>query len=187
MPARPERIRIGVLTFATRERAQNLVARHVGEVQVEQDDVVVVELAEVDALLAEIRRVDVEVLGFEHQLDDFARWRCRPRSEVRACQVPSPLGVSGMNPPPAHRACATGAPFDPTRNANEQWLTNPDSGVQGPAAETLKNWFNMLRVRRFRVSIQLTRSERRRAPKRLSRLSPARKAEGRLHAVPHQC
>src|SRR5215204_3114426 len=60
-----------------------------------------------------------------------------------------------MNPPPAHRACATGAPFDPTRNANEQWLTNPDSGVQGPAAETLTNRFNMLRARRFRVSIQL--------------------------------
>src|SRR5436190_17177411 len=60
-----------------------------------------------------------------------------------------------MNPPPAHRACATGAPFDPTRNANEQWLTNPDSGVQGPAAETLKNRFNMLRAQRFRVSIQL--------------------------------
>src|SRR5215207_5135754 len=60
-----------------------------------------------------------------------------------------------MNPPPAHRACATGAPFDPTRNANEQWLTNPDSDVQEPAAETLKNRFNMLRARRFRVSIQL--------------------------------
>jgi hypothetical protein len=30
MPARPERIRIGVFTFETRRRAQHLVARHVG-------------------------------------------------------------------------------------------------------------------------------------------------------------
>jgi tRNA (Thr-GGU) A37 N-methylase len=49
MPARPERIRIGVFTFETRKRPQNLVARHVGQVQVEKDDVVVVELAEIDA------------------------------------------------------------------------------------------------------------------------------------------
>ena len=51
------------------QRAQNLETRHVGEVQVEQDDVVVVELAEIDAFFAEVRRVDVEALGFEHQLD----------------------------------------------------------------------------------------------------------------------
>ena len=69
MPARPERIRIGVFTLATRRRAQHLVARHVGKVQIEEDDVVVVELAEIDALFAEIGRVDVEALGLEHQLD----------------------------------------------------------------------------------------------------------------------
>ncbi len=51
------------------QAAQHLVARHVGQVQVQQDDVVVVELAEIDAFLAEIGRVDVEVLGLEHQLD----------------------------------------------------------------------------------------------------------------------
>ena len=51
------------------QRAQNLEAGHVRQVQVEQDDVVVVELAEIDALFAEIGGVDVEALGFEHQLD----------------------------------------------------------------------------------------------------------------------
>jgi hypothetical protein len=51
------------------QRPQDLVARHVGQVQVEQDDVVVVELAEVDAFLAEVRRVGVEALRLEHQLD----------------------------------------------------------------------------------------------------------------------
>ena len=48
---------------------QHLETRHVGQIQVQQDDVVVVEFAEVDALFAEVRRVDVETLGFEHQLD----------------------------------------------------------------------------------------------------------------------
>ena len=53
--------------------AQHLVAGHVGKVQVEQDNVVVVELTEIDALLAEIRRIDVEILGLEHQLDALRR------------------------------------------------------------------------------------------------------------------
>ena len=69
MPARPERIRIGVLILATRSCLQHVVAGHVGQVEVEQDDVVIVELAEIDAFFAEIGRVDVEALGFEHQLD----------------------------------------------------------------------------------------------------------------------
>jgi hypothetical protein len=48
----PERIRIGVLTLAEAQLLQHLVARHVGQVQVQEDDVVVVELAEIDALFA---------------------------------------------------------------------------------------------------------------------------------------
>ncbi len=48
---------------------QNLEARHVGKVQVQEDDVVVVELAEIDAFFPQIGGVDVETLGFEHQLD----------------------------------------------------------------------------------------------------------------------
>src|SRR4029079_12716067 len=51
------------------QRPQNFEAGHVRKVQVEQDDVVVVELSEVDTLFAEIRRVDVEALGLEHQLN----------------------------------------------------------------------------------------------------------------------
>ena len=54
------------------QRAQHLEARHVGQVQVEQDDVVIVELAEIDAFFAEIGGVDVEALGFEHQLDGLS-------------------------------------------------------------------------------------------------------------------
>ncbi len=49
--------------------AQHLVSRHVRQIQVQENDVVVVELAEIDALFAQIRCVDIEALGFEHQLN----------------------------------------------------------------------------------------------------------------------
>ena len=51
------------------QRAQHLVARHVGQVQIEEDDVVVVQLTEIDTLFPEVGGVGVEVLGLEHQLD----------------------------------------------------------------------------------------------------------------------
>src|SRR6185503_21057400 len=49
--------------------AQHVHAAHVGQIEVQQDQVVVVDLAEIDALFAEVRRIDVESLGLEHQLD----------------------------------------------------------------------------------------------------------------------
>ena len=57
------------LHLGNAERAQHLIARHIGKIDVEKNDVVVVELAEIDAFLAEVGRIDVEVLGLEHQLD----------------------------------------------------------------------------------------------------------------------
>jgi hypothetical protein len=51
------------------ELAKNLVPRHVGEVEVEKDQVVVVELGQVDPLLPEIGGIDVQVGMREHQLD----------------------------------------------------------------------------------------------------------------------
>ena len=68
MPARPERIRI-VLQSGDAQAAQNLEARHVRQVEVEQNDVVVVQLAEIDPFFTEIGGVDVEARGFEHQFD----------------------------------------------------------------------------------------------------------------------
>jgi hypothetical protein len=47
--------------------AQRLAAprnRHVGQVQVQEDDVVIIQLAEIDAFFAQIRGVDVEVSDF---------------------------------------------------------------------------------------------------------------------------
>ena len=55
------------------QAAQYLEARHVRQIEVEQNDVVVVHLAEIDPFFTEIGGVDVEALGFEHQRD-------RPRS-----------------------------------------------------------------------------------------------------------
>ena len=51
------------------QAAKNFEARHVRKIEIEEDDVVVVDFAEIDAFFAEIGRVDVEALGFEHQLD----------------------------------------------------------------------------------------------------------------------
>ena len=46
-----------------------IVAVHVGQVQVEQDDVVIIQLAQIEAFLAQVRRVHVEPFGREHKLD----------------------------------------------------------------------------------------------------------------------
>ncbi len=61
-------IRIGVCTFCA-EPAEHLVAVDVRQHQVEEDDVVVVELADLDAVLAELARVDHEAAGTQHQFD----------------------------------------------------------------------------------------------------------------------
>ena len=55
------------------QRAQNLVTRHIGQVQVEQDNVVVIQLSKVDAFFTEVRRVHVEALRLEHQFDALCR------------------------------------------------------------------------------------------------------------------
>jgi len=59
--------------LAVPQRAQNVHAAHVGQVQVQQDQVVVVDLAQIHALFAQVRRVDVEALGLQHQLDGLSR------------------------------------------------------------------------------------------------------------------
>ena len=55
---------MGVPTFET---------RHVGQVEIEQYDVVVIELAEVHAFLAEIGGVNIEAFGLQHQLNALGR------------------------------------------------------------------------------------------------------------------
>ena len=48
---------------------EHVIAGHVGQIEVEQDNVVIVKLSEIDAFFSEIRRIDVETLGFKHQFD----------------------------------------------------------------------------------------------------------------------
>jgi hypothetical protein len=54
------------------QRAQNLVAGHVGKVQIEQYDIVIVELAEIDTFFAKVGGVEVEALRLEHQLNGLS-------------------------------------------------------------------------------------------------------------------
>jgi hypothetical protein len=42
---------------------------HVRQVQIEQNDVVIIQLAEIEDLLAKICRVHIETLGLQHQVD----------------------------------------------------------------------------------------------------------------------
>ena len=61
------------LDLGDAKRPQHLIARHVREIQIEQDNVVVVEFAEIYAFLAEIGRIDIEVLGLKHELNALSR------------------------------------------------------------------------------------------------------------------
>jgi hypothetical protein len=55
------------------EGLQHLIAGHVRQVEVKQYDVIVIQLAEIDPFLSEVGGVDVEPLGFQHQLDALRR------------------------------------------------------------------------------------------------------------------
>ena len=48
---------------------EHVVTGHVGQVEIEQDNIVIVKFSEIDAFFSEVRRIDVETLGFEHQFD----------------------------------------------------------------------------------------------------------------------
>src|SRR3979411_682423 len=48
---------------------KHVVAGHVGQIEVEQDNVVIVKFSEVAAFFPEVGRIDVETLGLQHQLN----------------------------------------------------------------------------------------------------------------------
>ena len=54
------------------QRAQNLVAGDVWQVQIEQYDIVIVELAEIDTLFAKVGGIEVEALRLKHQLNGLS-------------------------------------------------------------------------------------------------------------------
>jgi len=71
------------------QRSEHLVARHIGQVQVEQNDVVVVEFAKVGALFAEIRRVLPEYARSRAPRFPMQQYRRQEGSRVAALQKPA--------------------------------------------------------------------------------------------------
>ena len=52
---------------------ENLIAGHVGQVQIEQDDVVIIKLAQIDTFLAQVGAIYVEAFGLQHELNALGR------------------------------------------------------------------------------------------------------------------
>src|SRR5690606_30255683 len=48
---------------------QDFIAGHIRQVQIKQNDVVIIELTEIHALFAQIRSIDIEALGLQHQFN----------------------------------------------------------------------------------------------------------------------
>jgi hypothetical protein len=98
MPASPERIRTGVCDPRSPQAAQHVVAGHIWQVQVEEDDVVRARLSAAEPLFAKGRRDDLERLGPEHQLNALRQRRLvldqqNPHRPAPAPNVQRGLGV----------------------------------------------------------------------------------------------
>ncbi|MNY07295.1 hypothetical protein D3C86_1400940 [compost metagenome] len=57
------------IDLADAQLTQNLKAAHVGQVQVQQNEVVVIDLAQIDAFFTQVGRIDVKAFRLEHQFD----------------------------------------------------------------------------------------------------------------------
>src|SRR5581483_9298932 len=134
------------LDLGDAQRPQHLEARHVRQVQIEQDDVVVVQFSEVDTLFAEIRRVDVEALGLEHQFDRLRSGAIvLNQQDAHASPLLRRCGLKFGSPQGRPRETPVKPPWDaPIRNLNGAWLTNADSGLQRPTGQFWPNRRKML-------------------------------------------
>src|SRR5687768_846453 len=103
--------------------SQDFIARHVGEIEVKQNDVVVVQLAEVDAFFTEIGGIDVEALRFQHQFDALC-----------GCTVVFYQQNAHSIPLFCCRTVSHGHPvseqYVPESEAAIEWLTKPNSTWQ---------------------------------------------------------
>ena len=61
------------LHLAHAQGLENVISAHVRQVDVKKNNVVIIELAEIDPLLAKIGRVNIETFGLKHQLDALRR------------------------------------------------------------------------------------------------------------------
>ena len=118
----------GRVDLGDAKRLQNLVTRHVGEVQVQQNDVVIVELSEVDAFFAQIGRIYVEPFRLEHQFDALGRRGIildQQYPHLESPMVPSPLTWS-LPVCAADQALAHNEPLTMTLKIRRERLTNPN-------------------------------------------------------------
>jgi hypothetical protein len=61
------------IDLADAQLTQNLKAAHVGQVQVQQNEVVVIDLAQIDAFFTQVGRLDIKAFRLEHQFDALGR------------------------------------------------------------------------------------------------------------------
>mgnify|MGYP007104195972 CR=1 FL=1 len=92
MPTESSGEAIDEATFA-KQLAQNLKPAHVRQVQVQQNEVVVIDLAQIDAFLAQVGRIDIEAFRLEHQLNALG---CRvvvfDQQDAHSCPSRQSLG-----------------------------------------------------------------------------------------------
>ena len=50
---------------------EHIITMHVRQVQIEQYDVIIIKLAEIEPLFAQVRGINVETFGRQHQLNRF--------------------------------------------------------------------------------------------------------------------
>ena len=86
--------------LADPQRLEHLVPAHVGEVQVEQNNVVVVDLAEVDALFTEVGLIDVKAFRLQHQLDALRGRAIVLDQKNPHVKIPRLLAIPGLSPDP---------------------------------------------------------------------------------------
>src|SRR3981189_688427 len=99
----------GGLDLRDPQLLQHVVAGHVGQIEVEKDNVVVVEFSEIDAFFPEIGGVDVKTFGFQHQFD-----RLRDGAVIFYQQYAHASPLS--SPPPGVRSAALAALKTPLNN-----------------------------------------------------------------------
>ncbi len=88
------------LHLAHPQGLEHLVTAHVGEVQIEQNNVVVVDFAEVDALFTEVGLINVKAFRLQHQLDALGGRAIVLDQKNPHVKIPRLSLQSGLSPDP---------------------------------------------------------------------------------------
>ncbi len=55
------------------ERLQDLITAHIGKIQIEQNNIVIIKFTEIDALFPKVRRINIKSFRLQHKLDALRR------------------------------------------------------------------------------------------------------------------